>query len=290
MLNKISIMITSVFTDTEKDITSTTFKLSKDDVTEDGFDSFTGNIGTIDPWTFIPTRDHSFEVVSCSANCPGLNTRVKVEGEKYGGNFDYLLEKMRESPKDYLHKSINVFSYSPMTGRQCVSSMPSWCNAKIVFKAYCRKRNQYSGSYFSNVYFDLIRNDGHVHHCIFGFSLDSDGVVNHVGEITLGEDQDNTYLIDDLPELFVPNFKIFNPEKGVIEKWGRDILERIVSNVDGKLLERKKREGISIFDPLKLTEEDCNLTYFCEIHPKESNHSHRHDPEYYITNYNNACK
>ena len=277
-----SITFTSI--STEKDVTSVTFNLLKDNVIEKGFVSFIGNIGTIDPWTFIPTRKHTFEIVSCSSNCPDLNNHIKVEGEKYNRSFNYLLEKIRELPKDYLQKPIDVFSYSPMTDKQSKTTMPSWCNAKIVFKAYHRKVDQHNGWYFSNVLFDLIRNDGHIHHCTFGFSLNGDNGTYHAGNI-----ENNTYLHDILPDLYNPNFKLFNPKNGNIESWRGEILERIVSSVDSKLLERQKREEISIFESLKLTEEDCNLTYYCEIYPEESNHSHR-NPEYYMANYNNACK
>ena len=271
--------------------TVVTFEITKDGITESGEVTYTGEIGAIDPWTFIPITPHTFKVVSHSVNCPALNNWVKIDGKSW--DFDYLLDEMRKNPNNYIGKQATINCYSPIKDEDSITKeadIPSWCNAKIIFRAYHRQHDAYSGSYFSIVYFDLIRNDGHIHHCKLGLQLSSFGDINnHAGIIETAEDQDNTYLIDDLPDLFDPKFKIYNPENGKVEQWKNDTLERIVSSVDSNKTSRlHNRHGISKYEPLKLTEKDCNLTYYCEIYQKETNHPRRNATVDYMEAYNQA--
>lgn len=93
-----------------------TFQLTKGDITEPGNVTYTGQLGAIDPQTFEQVREHTFQIVSHSANCPNLDCSIKGEDWECAKIFRFFLtEEFKQNPDDYLQKPLTIFNYHPMS-------------------------------------------------------------------------------------------------------------------------------------------------------------------------------
>ena len=108
---------TSLLPGKKNETTSTaTFEMKRRGVTEEGSVTFTGHIGTIDPWTFEPVRKRTFKITKHTNNCP--DWADSCWGDKsllpYGTTLDhYLTECLREDPDKYLNQKLNYIYYMP---------------------------------------------------------------------------------------------------------------------------------------------------------------------------------